>query len=465
MTGELFPTSSAMTVEPLHSIHININMAKHAINFLRGWPSPSLLPAHLLAGAAQRLLTNPTVFVPALQYGPDEGYRPLRDGLAAWLGRHYSVDPDPERICITGGASQNVANVLQSYTDPVFTRAVWLVAPVFHLACPIFEDSGFRGRLHAAPEDEDGIDVEVLEAKLKAFEELESKKGNRGEPYKNPGPLRKLYRHVIYAVPSCGNPSGKTMSLKRREGLVRLARKYDALIIADDVYDFLQWRIPSEPGALGIPEGGFGNVVSNGSFSKIAGPGVRTGWAEGTRAFAFGLAQTASSKSGGAPSQLCAAMLSDLVHSGELQTHIDQVIRPSLQRRHKLMLDTLRQHLVPLGAEVRHGSLLGADIYGGYFVWIAHNLGVSSDVISKAAQEEENMIIGGGNMFAVKGDDSVRFDNEIRLTFAWLEEQDIVDGVERLAALFQRIKANPEQYKATVGKTAQDQGRLVDSFK
>ncbi|CRG86091.1 hypothetical protein PISL3812_03094 [Talaromyces islandicus] len=38
------------------------------------------------------------------------------------------------------------------------------------------------------------------------------------------------------------NPSGKIMSLSRRQELVRLARKYDALLIADDVYDFVYWK-------------------------------------------------------------------------------------------------------------------------------------------------------------------------------------------------------------------------------
>ena len=31
------------------------------------------------------------------------------------------------------------------------------------------------------------------------------------------------------------------MSLRRRQELVQVARKYDAIIITDDVYDMLQW--------------------------------------------------------------------------------------------------------------------------------------------------------------------------------------------------------------------------------
>jgi DNA-binding transcriptional MocR family regulator len=101
------------------------------------------------------------------------------------------------------------------------------------------------------------------------------------------------------------------MSLARREALIRLARRYNALIIADDVYDFVHFPTDASsedssslqfkhilPRLVDIDrtlDGGpidvFGNCMSNGSFSKILGPGCRVGWAEGTPAFAYGLSQ------------------------------------------------------------------------------------------------------------------------------------------------------------------------------
>ena len=103
------------------------------------------------------------------------------------------------------------------------------------------------------------------------------------------------------------------MSFRRREQLVRLARQHDALIVTDDVYDQLQW--PAETSSSqscrehaylprlvdvdrcldgGAEKGGadgFGNTISNGSFSKIAGPGCRTGWLEGTPKLAWAVSQ------------------------------------------------------------------------------------------------------------------------------------------------------------------------------
>jgi len=123
-------------------------------------------------------------------------------------------------------------------------------------------------------------------------------------------------------VPTFSNPSGKTMSLSNREKLVKIARKYDALLVSDDVYDSLQWTTSSTTSSSSLNKAllprlvdidrsmkplpsadSFGNAMSNGSFSKIAGPGVRTGWAEATPKFTYGLSQCGSSRSGGAPSQ------------------------------------------------------------------------------------------------------------------------------------------------------------------
>jgi DNA-binding transcriptional MocR family regulator len=99
------------------------------------------------------------------------------------------------------------------------------------------------------------------------------------------------------------------MSLRRREALVRLARKSNALVICDDVYDFLHWPAAHPPdngdsyGSTlprvldldrtldGGPRDTFGNVVSNETFSKIVAPGCRVGWAEGEPHLVHGLSQ------------------------------------------------------------------------------------------------------------------------------------------------------------------------------
>lgn len=48
-----------------------------------------------------------------------------------------------------------------------------MVTPCYFLACRIFEDAGFTGRLRAIREDEEGVDVEFLEKELKRLENEE----------------------------------------------------------------------------------------------------------------------------------------------------------------------------------------------------------------------------------------------------------------------------------------------------
>lgn len=91
---------------------------------------------------------------------------------------------------------------------------------------------------------------------------------------------------LIYLVPTFANASGRTVPLSQRRELV-------ALIISDDIYDYLSYllcrerrrRTVASTSLVGIDRAlpalstdpyAFGHTLSNGSFSKVIDPGVRT---------------------------------------------------------------------------------------------------------------------------------------------------------------------------------------------
>ncbi|KAL8705409.1 MAG: hypothetical protein Q9201_001481 [Fulgogasparrea decipioides] len=253
------------------------------------------------------------------------------------------------------------------------------------------------------------------------------------------------------------------MTLQRRKQLVKAAREYDALIITDDVYDQLQWPAqassssPSvrhavlprvvdidrelEGGAQRPGADGFGNAVSNGSFSKITAPGTRCGWAEGTEKFAYALSQSGSSASGGAPSQMTSTFMSYLLETGELDNHICATLQPSYARRYYSMIAAIERHLVPLGVTLPRSN---RAVVGGYFLWFALPEPLLADDIARRAKEEENVIIGQGSIFAVAGDKRMKdLERQVRVCFSWEEEGNLAEGIERLAAVISRVIAHP----------------------
>ncbi|KAL9099477.1 MAG: hypothetical protein Q9163_005028 [Psora crenata] len=436
---------------------------KNHINLLKGHPNPYLLPVEQIKAASLNALSKPDILTAqsGLEYGPDPGYLPLRKHVAEWLTQFYRpLNPiGLDRICITGGASQNLACILQVFSDPVYTRNVWLVSPTYFEASRIFEDGGFEGRLRAVPEDEEGLDMAYLERGLQESEE-EAKRAHNVRPKFKPDRLwRKIYRHLIYAVPTFANPTTMTMSLRRRQQLVRIARRYDGLIITDDVYDQLLWPtdhcVPQSaiqqailPRVVDVDRGldggadregadGFGNAVSNASFSKIVGPGARTGWAEGAAKFAWGLSQCGSSKSGGAPSHLVATFMASMLESGDLQRHVFGTLQPAYARRYRSMMAGIEQHLIPLGVTLPGGR---RDVVGGYFIWLLLPHPLHAEDVVRAAKEDEDLDVAAGAISAVWGDErAVDLDRNVRLSFAWEEEDQLAEGVLRLSRVVHKM--------------------------
>ncbi|TVY47362.1 Uncharacterized protein LOCC1_G002237 [Lachnellula occidentalis] len=410
---------------------------KKPINLLRGWPHPSLLPTPAISTASQTVLSDPAISIPGLLYGPDPGYQPLREEIAKWLSRFYGGQADAERICVTGGASQNLACVLQVYSDPLFT-SVWMVAPSYFLACRIFDDAGLVTR--AVGEGDEGVDLEGLEARLKEAERDEGVK-----KIKLVKPWSKIYRHIIYCV-----PTSQTLQ----------ARPYD-------VYDFLLWPTSSSSSTTSttalmprladvdrtmepVPSAdSFGNAMSNGSFSKIAGPGLRTGWADATPTFTYGLSQCGSSRSGGAPSQFTATLVCELLKSGDVGKHIEKVLIPAYKKRYEIMMKAIKQFLIPVGVKVGEVSFGEKEIFGGFFIWIELPPTMSAEVVCSTAKERENLIVAPGRLFEVSGDSSVKFETSLRLCFAWEEVEGLEDGVRRLGKVIREVgegKSTPSRH-------------------
>ena len=161
---------------------MRVAMPNGHINLVKGHPNPQLLPVEQIKAASIDALSNPEILTAdsGLEYGPDPGYLPLRNQIAKWLTEFYQP-PGPihlDRICITGGASQNLACIIQVFSDPVFTRNAWLVCPTYFHASRIFEDGGFHGRLRAIPEDDQGLDCAYLQRALQRSEEEAERENN-----------------------------------------------------------------------------------------------------------------------------------------------------------------------------------------------------------------------------------------------------------------------------------------------
>ena len=164
------------------------------------WPNTSLLPTQLLDKATHNVLKNQTIAYPAMCYGPDSGDPRLRKNVASWLTNFYQPKDaiSEERICITGGASQNLACLLQVYTDPAFTRNVWVVAPAYMLSFRMFEDAGFHHKLRAIPEDDEGIDIEYLRREIKKSEDKARADGNN-EPVSSIDYVESGFRNTLHS--------------------------------------------------------------------------------------------------------------------------------------------------------------------------------------------------------------------------------------------------------------------------
>jgi aspartate aminotransferase len=170
-------------------------------------------------------------------YGPSAGLLELRKALADELSAQHKTRVDPDQILITPGGRFAIFATITSFVSPL--ERVIIPQP----AWPAYEEcvDFVKGRvipLSTTLEDGWEIDLRKLEVELK-----------------------KGARMLIVNTPC--NPTGKAIGRKKFQEIVDLARKYDTMVLSDEVYEkYTHSETPS------ILENGDGDFVYINSFSK-----------------------------------------------------------------------------------------------------------------------------------------------------------------------------------------------------
>ena len=359
------------------------------IDLGRGDPQLALLPLDLLHKAADRRLTqSDNAF---LQYGPEQGDGYLRTALADFLADDDTSSADPERLFITAGISSALDLLCTLFTR--WGDTVFVEEPSYFLALSIFADHGLH--VVSLPTDGSGLVIEALEEALKTH-----------------------HPRFLYIIPAFQNPSGHTLTQDRRERLLSLSREHAFLLLADEVYQYLNYTVQPPKCFGSYPE--FENVISLSSFSKILAPGLRLGWIQAAPRIIQRLTGCGLLTSGGGMNPFTSAVVCGLVESGDLKKNIARLVEVYTARV-KAMGESLRRYLPE--AEF-------ATPQGGYFFWVRMP-GLDLGALRPAAQALQTDF-RPGSLFSSQG--GLR--DYLRLSISYYDPADIDQGLQRLARAF-----------------------------
>jgi 2-aminoadipate transaminase len=359
------------------------------ISLAGGLPDPQTFPVAVLQELVPRLLDGDAAV--ALQYSPTPGLPGLRDAFADRLETTQGRRPHTDELMVTSGTIDAIGLLARALLDPGDVAAV--EQPTYLGAIDGFR--GFEADVQGISVDDDGLDPEDLERLCRS-----------SSPPK-----------LLYTIPDHQNPTGITMSLERRSRLLEICRRHGVLVIEDVAYRELTFAAEPLPSLWSLAPD---IVVQAGTTSKTFFPGVRLGWAVGpAEAIAqMGVAKQNSDQCAGAFGQ---RLLEEYLRGG----HMDAQLRRSnalYAQRCARMLAALDEHM-PAEITWTHPR-------GGFFVWVSGPAGLDTVDLSRKARDAGVAFVPG-RPFHPNGEGT----NTLRLAYSLAGEDDIDEGVARLAAL------------------------------
>ncbi|MEB0138183.1 MULTISPECIES: PLP-dependent aminotransferase family protein [unclassified Undibacterium] len=364
---------------------LKVTMRPEVISFAGGLPSPETFPVERMKAAFDKVLS--TQGKSALQYGPTDGYAPLREFLAASLSTaDCSISPD--QILMVSGSQQGLDLLGKVLIDE--GSKILVETPSYLGALQAF--SVYQPEFVSVDTDENG----VLPASVAA----------------NGAGAR-----LMYALPNFQNPTGRTLSLERRLELVETCARMGIPLIEDNPYGDLCYTGEPLPKMLNMNPAG---VIYMGSFSKVLTPGIRLGYVVGPVPLIRKLEQ-AKQAADLHTAQLTQMVVYEVIKDGFLDQHIP-TIRTFYAGQCAVMLDALSRHF-PVGVEWTHPE-------GGMFIWVTLPAHIDSKQLLDEAIQQNVAFVPGGPFYANEGEK-----NTLRLSFVTVSPERINEGIEKLAKL------------------------------
>lgn len=224
----------------------SMSMARAAWPLTPGLPALDAFPYALWGRLEGRFWRRRPI--PDLSYGDPQGFLPLREALAEYLGAARGVVCDAQQIIITPGAQAAVSIATLALTD--IGDRVWIEDPGY--------DAAYRSLVLAGVAavgirvDAEGLDI---------------------DDGRNRAPDARL----AMVSPSHQYPLGVTMSLKRRLALLQWAKDADAFILEDDYDSEFRYECAPTPAVKALDDDNQ-RVIYIGTLSKLLAPGLRLGF-------------------------------------------------------------------------------------------------------------------------------------------------------------------------------------------
>lgn len=371
---------------------------QNMISFATATPDPDLFPIQDVKKAINQVLDRDGGEVFA--YQESLGYQPLREAFQQYLQKK-GIACQVKNIQVVSGAQQGIdilAKAFLNHGDVVFTEE-----PTYNGALSAFKSRG--ARIVTIPIREDGIDLDVLRAKLDEYQPK-----------------------FIYLMSMFQNPTGYSYSPEKKAALLQLSRERELLLVEDDCVGDLNFSAtPMEPlKAMAGAE----QVIYIKSFSKIFLPGFR---------IAFMVLPDASINR-----MMAAKHTSDISSSGLIQRTFDLLLRKGLWEKHIEEMRKTYQEKYRVFVKLLEEYLPWQVHYivpgGGLNFWLVLPEGFSSNRLYKRCLAEGVSFVPGSVFFP-----DGRPNRYLRLSIASVEDEAMVQGIRILASVCREFLNDEQQ--------------------